>query len=303
MKTHRLRTEIRPSAMRLENRTLPLAVILCGVLLSVVWVQAQGRGGGEWTTGGSDAQRTAWVRTDARLTKDAVTKGEFQFLWKHRFDNEARQLNSLTQPVLLDRLIGFRGFKALAFVGGSADRIFAIDTDLARPYWTTHLNYTATTGGPPPSSWACPGGLVATPTRRTVLAPSAFAGGGGGGRGGRSGSAVGEPGRGAAVLAQMAAAAGARPRDCRAAARAAGRSGKRRHSGDSVRRRRSRVRRRQRRLSAHAALEQRRRLGAANAIPAAQLEALRADLRRRRRLREHVRQLRRRARMPCGRSI
>ena len=208
MKTHRLRTEIRPTVMRLENRTLPLAVILCGVLLSVVWVQAQGRGGGEWTTVGSDAQRTAWVRTDARLTKDAVTKGEFQFLWKHRFDNEARQLNSLTQPVLLDRLIGFRGFKALGFVGGSADRIFAIDTDLARPYWTTHLNYTATTGGPPPSSWACPGGLVATPTRRTVLTPSAFAGGGGGGRGGRSGSAVGEPGRGAAVLAQMAAAQG-----------------------------------------------------------------------------------------------
>ena len=39
-----------------------------------------------------------------------------------KFDNDARQLNSLTQPVLLDRLIGFRGFKALAFVGGSADR-------------------------------------------------------------------------------------------------------------------------------------------------------------------------------------
>jgi hypothetical protein len=47
--------------------------------------------------------------------------------------------------------------------------------------------------------------LIATPTRRTTLAPSAFAGGGGGGRGGRSGSAVGEPGRGAAVLATMAA--------------------------------------------------------------------------------------------------
>jgi hypothetical protein len=183
-------------------------VALCGAAVSAVFVHAQGRGGGEWTTAGSDAQRTAWVRTDARLTKAALAKGEFQFLWKHRFDNEPRQLNSLTEPVLLDRLIGFRGFKALGFVGGSADRIFAIDTDLARPYWTTHLNYTATTGGPPPSSWECPGGLIATPTRRTVLAPSAFAGGGGGGRGGRSGSAVGEPGRGAAVLAQTAAAPG-----------------------------------------------------------------------------------------------
>jgi hypothetical protein len=182
-----------------------LAAALCAVGASTVLLHAQGRGGGEWTTTGSDAQRTAWVRTDARLTKDAVAKGQFEFLWKHRFDNETRQLNSLTQPILLDRLIGFRGFKALGFIGGSDDRIFAIDTDLARPYWTTHLNYTATTGGPPPSSWECPGGLIATPTRRTTLAPSAFAGGGGGGRGGRSGSAVGEPGRGAATLATMAA--------------------------------------------------------------------------------------------------
>jgi hypothetical protein len=185
-----------------------LAAALCAVAASTVLLHAQGRGGGEWTTTGSDAQRTAWVRTDARLTKDAVAKGQFEFLWKHRFDNETRQLNSLTQPILLDRLIGFRGFKALGFIGGSDDRIFAIDTDLARPYWTTHLNYTATTGGPPPSSWECPGGLIATPTRRTTLAPSAFAGGGGGGRGGRSGSAVGEPGRGAAALVTMAQARG-----------------------------------------------------------------------------------------------
>jgi hypothetical protein len=178
---------------------------LFAVGVSAVLLQAQGRGGGEWTTSGFDAQRTAWVRSDARLTKDAVTKGEFQFLWKQTFENETRQLNSLTQPILLERLIGFRGFKALAFIGGSADRVFAIDTDLGRPYWTAHLNYSANTGGPPPSSWTCPGGLIATPSRRTVLAPSAFAGGGGGGRGGRSGSAVGEPGKGAAILSQMAA--------------------------------------------------------------------------------------------------
>ena len=184
-----------------------LALAALGAVAGSALLAAQGRGGGgEWTTSAFDAQRTAWIRSDARLTKDAVTKGEFQFLWKQAFDNQARQLNSLTQPILLDRLIGFRGFKALAFIGGSADRVFAIDTDLGRPYWTAHLNYSANTGGPPPSSWSCPGGLIATPSRRTVLAPSSFAGGGGGGgRGGRSGSAVGEPGRGAAILAQMAA--------------------------------------------------------------------------------------------------
>ena len=109
------------------------------------------------------------MRGDTLLTREAVEEGQFRFLWKMKLDNESRQWSSLTEPILLDRLIGYRGFKALAFVGGSADRLFAVDTDLARPYWTTHLNYAAATGGTPASSWDCPGGLVATPSRRTAL--------------------------------------------------------------------------------------------------------------------------------------
>jgi hypothetical protein len=190
------------------RRVLRGVVIAAGVLTTAAWLHAQGR---EWTTAAFDAQRTGWVRSDARLTKEAIQKGDFQFLWKAKFENETRQLNSLTPPIILDRLIGYRGFKALGFVGGSADRVFAIDTDLARPYWTTHLNYSAATGGQPPSSWECPGGLIATPTRRTVLAPQPTpTGGARGGGGARSGSAVGEPGRGAAVLSQQAAGRGRR---------------------------------------------------------------------------------------------
>ena len=183
-----------------------------------------------------------------------------------KFDNEARQLNSLTQPILLDRLIGYRGFKALAFVGGSADRLFSIDTDLAQPYWTTHLTYAAATGGQPPSSWDCPGGLIATPSRRTPLAPSAFGGGGGGG-GGRATSAVGEPGKGAAVLSQAAAPRQPAPAARRRRRRRAGRRAVLR--ADSVRRRRSALRGRQRRAAAHAARERRRDDRAAGAVPAA----------------------------------
>jgi hypothetical protein len=182
-------------------RRLIRGVVVSGfIVAAAAWLHAQGR---EWTTAAFDAQRTGWVRSDARLTREAVQKGDFQFLWKARFENEARQLNSLTPPIILDRLIGYRGFKALGFIGGSADRVFAIDTDLARPYWTTHLNYSAATGGQPASSWECPGGLIAVPTRRTVLAPQAPPAGGSGARGGRSTSAVGEPGRGAAVLSQQ----------------------------------------------------------------------------------------------------
>ena len=171
---------------------------------SVAILRSQGRGAAEWTTSGFDAQRTAWLRADARLTRAAVEQGEFEFLWKMSFENANRQLNALTPPVLLDRLIGYRGFKSLAFFGGSDDRVFAVDTDLARPSWTTILNYSAATGGRPVSSLDCPGGLTAMPGRRTALAIAPPAAGGGGGRGGlRNGSAVGEPGRGAAVLSQQ----------------------------------------------------------------------------------------------------
>jgi len=189
---------------RLVRAALAAALSAAFLLaLSGVDGHAQGRGGGEWTTSGFDAQRSGWLRADARLTKEAVQKGEFAFLWKMKIENASRQLNSLTPLVLLDRLIGYRGFKSLAFFGGSDDRVFSIDTDLARPYWTTVLNYTAATGGQPPSSVDCPGGLVAMPSRRTALTP-APPGRGGAGRGGaRNGSAVGAPGRGAAVLSQI----------------------------------------------------------------------------------------------------
>ena len=190
------------------TRLIRGAVLAMLVVTAAAWLHAQGAR--EWTTAAFDAQRTGWVRADARLTRESVEKGTFQFLWKAKFENEARQLNSLTPPIMLDRLIGYRGFKALGFLGGSADRVFAIDTDLARPYWTTHLNYSAATGGQPGSSWECPGGLVATPTRRTVLAAQAASTGGARGRGGRSGSAVGEPGRGAAILSQQPAGRGRR---------------------------------------------------------------------------------------------
>jgi len=181
------------------------------VSASVALLHAQGRGGPEWTTSGFDAQRSGLLRADARLTKDAVQKGEFALLWSMKIENTSRQLNSLTPPVLLDRLIGYRGFKSLAFFGGSDDRVFAVDTDLARPVWTTILNYSAPTGGRPSSSMECPGGLIAMPSRRTALAIAAPAVGGGGRGGVRNGSAVGEPGRGAAVLSQPSPQRGAGP--------------------------------------------------------------------------------------------
>lgn len=180
------------------SRRLFVAVAACAVVLPIALAAQSSR---EWTTGAFDAQRTNWVRTDVRISREALQDGSFKLLWKHQFPGETRQLESLTQPVLQDFLVGYRGFKSLAFFGGADDVLFSIDTDLAKPYWTTHLTYAAATGSELGSTWRCPGGLVASPSRRTPLAPTAFGGGFGGG-GGKATSAVGEPGKGAVALSQ-----------------------------------------------------------------------------------------------------
>ena len=68
---------------------------------------------GEWTTTAGDAQRTSWVRGDALLTKEAVQEGQFRFLWKMKLENESRQGNSLTEPILLEFLRTLCGLEGL----------------------------------------------------------------------------------------------------------------------------------------------------------------------------------------------
>jgi hypothetical protein len=165
---------------------------------------AQGRGTVEWTTSGFDAQRSGWIRTDPRISIDTMQKpgeyGPFKFLWKLKLEHEPHAATALTEPILLDRLIGFRGFKSIAFVGTASETVHAIDIDFGVPLWKYHINYSAS---PPPvvgGRAPCAGGLTAAMSRPTVIAASAIAGGGGGG-GGLSGGGVGEPGRGARTLA------------------------------------------------------------------------------------------------------
>jgi outer membrane protein assembly factor BamB len=159
-----------------------LAVALTGAPA----VFAQGRGGGAWTTGSGDAQRTASVRTDPRISVGSMQKPGFQFLWKRKLDNQPAQLNSLTQPIILPNIIAYKGFKALVFVGGSADVVYSIDYDLNRMFWQQKLPTAAKAAGTP----ACPGGLTAitkvtqaTPPATAAARGARGAGGGGGARG------------------------------------------------------------------------------------------------------------------------
>jgi hypothetical protein len=148
---------------------------ICCVLTSVVMTNAQERS--EWVTNNGDAQRSSWIGSDPKISRESMQKPGFQLLWKLKLDNNPRYLNSLTPPALLDLPISYRGFRSLAFVGGSSDKVFVIDSNFGRREWEKELTTVSSSKrGLPP----CPGGMTANLTRPTIAAiPSLLAGGGG----------------------------------------------------------------------------------------------------------------------------
>lgn len=186
-------------------------------LNACVWIgvaHAQfGRGTG-WSTTGGDAQRSSWVRADAKISVDRVSKGGFGLAWKVKVPG-----GDPAVATTLDSYIGYRGFRSYAITGTQAE-VAVIDTDLGRIEWTK-----ATPVGAPHAAAGCSAPMTATVVRQTFAAfPAAAAGGRGGGRGGPAKSAVGESGEGSVILQQVAAnAAAAEAARGRGAAAAAGR--------------------------------------------------------------------------------
>lgn len=170
--------------------------LLCGsCLVACVSVcQAQfGRGDSSWATSGADAQRSSWVRTDAKITKEGVTQPDFRFLWKLKLGDNS-QVNSFTPAVLLTKYIGYRGFRDLALIESNNDKVYGIDVDLGRIEWSVPLK----AGG----TGTCAGDLTAGLARPTVTSfPSATAFTGFG-RGGPAHSDVGAPEEGGVTLRQ-----------------------------------------------------------------------------------------------------
>jgi outer membrane protein assembly factor BamB len=157
----------------------------------------------DFGTVGYDAHRTSWIRGDAKINPTSMKKpGAFQFLWKVKLP-----ATGLTAAPLLNFYIGYRGFRALSWVGTSTDKVYAFDTDLGHIEWQRPLS-----GAPQPC------GMTAN-LARPVLSnfPNLGGGRGGGGRANFAKSAVGEPNEGAVTVADAerrnaaAAAAAARP--------------------------------------------------------------------------------------------
>ena len=183
------------------KKGIALALMCASAATGLIYAQA--RSAPDWTTQGFDAQRTSWMRVDPYISLDNLSK--FQFLWKLKVDNESRHGNALTAPVALGNLMTFRGFKSLIFVGGSSNNVYGIDYDFGTMFWRTHHNYAAGAreyAGSP----TCPGGMTLPLTRATSLTPPTQLAFFGFARPPRPAKGdVGEPGKGAPQLAEIAA--------------------------------------------------------------------------------------------------
>ncbi|MGH9628738.1 MAG: hypothetical protein ACRD7E_10455, partial [Bryobacteraceae bacterium] len=176
---------------------IPVVFALIGH--STAWAQ---RGGGDWTTGGYDAQRSHWVRRDAKIFSERMRKPGFELVWKFDLNEKDRQHKFVTPPVLFDFYIGYRGFRSLAFIGSSSNTVTAIDTDLARLEWKKDFDVVAAKRD---AGAGCPGGMTSGVTRNTGFGYPPIPAARGSGRGNPARSGVGEPFEGAVTLKRAAA--------------------------------------------------------------------------------------------------
>src|SRR6185436_1121393 len=139
------------------------------------WIVLGQSRGGNWPTSGGDAFRSGWSSTDASINRDSVK--DLQLLWKVKLEAQSRGARQVMPPVILGRLISYRGFRELGFVATNADLVYSLDIDLGTIFWTKHLEYSTREPQVMTSSGRSPGGLTAMPTM-PVQAPR-----GAGGRG------------------------------------------------------------------------------------------------------------------------
>lgn len=178
------------------SRSIFSRSIFCAALtVTVSFPLFSQRTGNDWMTDGFDAQRSNWVRADAKINPESMAKPGFEQVWKLQMKNEARGLNNLTAPMLLDFYIGYRGFRTLGFFGGSSGKVIGVDTDLARIEWERSL---AAGGGK--ATDLCPGGMTSAVTRPTSAGYPAASSPRGAGRGSAAKSGVGEALEGAVTL-------------------------------------------------------------------------------------------------------
>ncbi len=189
-------------------RAHPVGFVGITALLAASTSLAQvGRGGSQWLTALADAQRTSWVRSDDKISAQALSAPGFELQWKTKLNNRPRGLHGPAQGVTAS---GVTLFVPMSLVAGSSNSIYGIDNDLGYLVWERQFDLVV-----PAATPACPGGMTSGATRIVPLDASATAaranpfGGGRGNVGYRS--LLGEPGEGVPVEGRIGGPAGTTP--------------------------------------------------------------------------------------------
>jgi outer membrane protein assembly factor BamB len=96
----------------------------------------------DWNTFGSDVGRTGAERTDPFINKDSVAK-DFSLLYKAKLDEMPKGVRSVGPPVIISILISYRGFKELAFFGGSNNTVYSMNVDNGKMFWQKPMIYSS----------------------------------------------------------------------------------------------------------------------------------------------------------------
>ena len=168
---------------------------MTAVLAASTSLAQVGRGGSQWLTALADAQRTSWIRSDDKISVQALSGPGFELQWKTKLNNRPRGPHGLAQGVTAS---GVTLFVPMSLVAGSSNSVYGIDNDLGYVVWERQFDSAV-----PAATSACPGGMTSGATRIVPLDASATAaranpfGGGRGNVGYRS--LLGEPGQGVPV--------------------------------------------------------------------------------------------------------
>lgn len=147
----------------------------------------------DWPSTGGGPSRDGWAKSETALSPQSAK--DIKLIYVHKFDNTAKGENALGTPLVLSRIVTWKGFKALLYVGSSNDTVYAIDSELGREFSRSPLGSKEKVAASA-STLACPGGLTADITLPGRINAGGRGRAGGGAARGGSGPARGGGGGG-----------------------------------------------------------------------------------------------------------
>lgn len=113
----------------------------------------------DWLTFGHDPQRSAWATEETKLSPASAPNLELK--WSAQLDNSPLALNALTAPVVAREIVTTSGVKSIAYVAGSSNHLFAVNTDDGSLVW--QRTFPSYVRAKMEAYFLCPNAVNATP--------------------------------------------------------------------------------------------------------------------------------------------